>query len=106
MLDTSGKTNVLPVFPSMVGEVMNGIMDLIDTAADPARNKRLLMKAKIVPMTRVYNVLQRNNEKDKKTIWQPMIIATFWNRIAKKIDMGDNLEGHEGFLIETACLIR
>ncbi len=26
-----------------------------------------------------------------------MIIATFWNRIAKKIDMGDNLEGHEGF---------
>ncbi len=66
MLDTPGKTNVLPVFPSMVGEVMNGIMDLIGTTADRARNKPPLMKGKIVPMMRVYNVLQRNDEKDKK----------------------------------------
>jgi len=85
---------------------MNIIGDLIGTTLGLARNKGLLIADKIVRVDSADTMLQKCDNKAGKNNWKPTIIVTSGNVIAKKIGMGDNFKGYNGFSTETARSFR
>jgi hypothetical protein len=106
ILDEPGKTDVLPVFSLMVGEVMNVIGDFIGTADGLLKYSRSLIAGEILQKGTADNVLQKHNAGTRAKNDETEGVIVSGNVFAKMIDMGDNLEDHENFSTGTEGLIQ